>query len=141
MGNVTGGVHRLPIRWMPPEALRERAFSSKSDIWSFAVVLWEIGTLGKFPYSDILDDHQLLKYILGNRGRLPRPERIDDDIYHIMTICWASTPEQRPSFAELVTWLNFLEESYCSIENNIGRNNTCYSCPFPGNKTNIIGKI
>lgn len=35
-------------RWAPPEVISQRIFSSKSDVWSFAVVLWEIATLGKF---------------------------------------------------------------------------------------------
>ena len=126
MGKGIGGVRRLPIRWMPPEALRERAFSSKSDVWSFAVVLWEIGTLGMFPYPN-MQDNELLKFILSEKGRLPKTAEIDSDIYKIMDICWALKPEHRPSFAELVSWFNLLREPCCSTDKKTGRTNPCYS--------------
>ncbi|XP_051162990.1 receptor-like tyrosine-protein kinase kin-16 isoform X2 [Leptopilina boulardi] len=125
MGNGIGGVRRLPIRWMSPETLRERAFSSKSDVWSFAVVLWEIGTLGMFPYSSIQDD-DLLKYILSDKGRLSKPENVDNDIYNLMNICWFSAPERRPSFGDLVTLFNSLSTQNCSLD-NFSQNNPCYS--------------
>jgi serine/threonine protein kinase len=38
---------KVPLRWLSVEAMRENFYSSKSDVWAFAIVLWEIGTLGK----------------------------------------------------------------------------------------------
>ena len=46
------GNKRLPIRWMAPETLFEGQCTSKSDVWSFAVVCWEIFTLGQLPHEN-----------------------------------------------------------------------------------------
>lgn len=35
------------MRWLSIEAMKDNLYSSKSDVWAFAIVLWEIGTLGK----------------------------------------------------------------------------------------------
>ena len=39
----------MPARWLPLEAIRDAAFSHKSDVFSFGVLMWEICTLGKPP--------------------------------------------------------------------------------------------
>ena len=47
----------VPYKWMALESLIEDKYSSKSDVWSFAVLVWELFTLGQDPYQDLnLDD-------------------------------------------------------------------------------------
>ncbi|XP_065844501.1 uncharacterized protein [Oscarella lobularis] len=90
---------RLPLRWMSIEAMTHRLFSEQSDVWSFGVVMWEIYTLGSFPYPCVLSERLLSHLRSGNR--LTCPENCSIDMYKIMTACWRSEPEKRPLFGSL----------------------------------------
>ena len=37
---------RLPIKWLAIEALFDRVYTIKSDVWAFGILLWEIFTFG-----------------------------------------------------------------------------------------------
>ncbi|XP_076757297.1 uncharacterized protein LOC143427249 [Xylocopa sonorina] len=113
----------LPIRWMSPEALHNRIFSSKSDVWSFGVVLWEMSTLGGFPYSNVTDD-RLLRYVIYENGRLEQPIDVPLNIYKLMHSCWTTEPESRPNFTEIISRLRIL----ASFDDRPGTiSNPCYA--------------
>ncbi|XP_063921825.1 receptor-like tyrosine-protein kinase kin-16 isoform X2 [Zophobas morio] len=95
---------KLPLRWMAIEAIVEQKYDSKSDVWSFGVVLWEIGTLGAFPYESVPDS--FLQQFLQMGRRLERPEICTNELYELMRLCWARNPEDRPTFRELVEALD-----------------------------------
>lgn len=61
----------LSIRWTAPEVTATRLFSPKADCWSFGVVMSEILTYGKEPYSLVSD--QALVHQLAGGARMPRP--------------------------------------------------------------------
>ncbi|XP_022918560.1 tyrosine-protein kinase receptor torso-like isoform X2 [Onthophagus taurus] len=96
--------NKLPFRWMALEAIEDHFYNNKSDVWSFGVVLWEIGTLGAFPYDTIPD--RMLLYHLHIGKRLERPEICTDELYSLMLRCWSEDPKFRPTFEELVEELD-----------------------------------
>ncbi|XP_028836608.1 protein-tyrosine kinase 2-beta-like [Denticeps clupeoides] len=93
-------VSRLPIKWMAPESINFRRFTSASDVWMFAVCMWEIMTWGQQPFS-WLDNKDVINQL--EKGvRLPKPEGCPSASFSIMTHCWAYDPCERPLFTELV---------------------------------------
>lgn len=89
----------VPIRWLSIEAIERLQYSSKSDVWAFGVVLWEIGTLGSSPYPGI-DNKELLQFLKAG-GRLKKPDICSEKHYNVMWTCWLENPQDRPSFAKL----------------------------------------
>ncbi|XP_051172496.1 vascular endothelial growth factor receptor 1-like [Leptopilina boulardi] len=100
----------LPIKWMAIESIRDRVFSTQSDVWSFGVVLWEFFTLAQTPYFSIDAETQCQKLIEGYR--LEKPEYSTKEMYDIIQQCWTTNPILRPSFSELANSIgDFLEKS------------------------------
>ncbi|VDI82559.1 proto-oncogene tyrosine-protein kinase Met [Mytilus galloprovincialis] len=62
----------LPVKWMAPESLENGTYSTKSDVWSFGVVMWELMTRGSAPYCDV-NNWDMHKYLQSGR-RLKRTD-------------------------------------------------------------------
>ena len=85
--------------WMAPESITESTFSKASDVWSFAVVLWELLT-GQIPYRDF--SGPAIAFGIGNgRLSLPIPTTCPEELKRILEACWSRQPKARPSFAEI----------------------------------------
>merc|ERR1739844_509075 len=91
---------KLPIRWMAPESLYDNVYSTKSDVWSFGVLMWEVVTLGSVPYPGLQPSEVMKKVNAGYR--LEKPEHCKRELYNIMVKCWEKEPKERPTFSDLV---------------------------------------
>uniref|UniRef100_A0A673H2C7 LYN proto-oncogene, Src family tyrosine kinase n=1 Tax=Sinocyclocheilus rhinocerous TaxID=307959 RepID=A0A673H2C7_9TELE len=87
---------KFPIKWTAPEAINYGSFTIKSDMWSFGVLLYEIITYGKIPYPGMSNSEVMSSVQRGYR--MPRPENCPTELYEIMTTCWKSKPDDRPTF-------------------------------------------
>ncbi|KAL6117927.1 itk [Pungitius sinensis] len=91
---------KFPVRWSAPEVIKFSKFSSKSDIWSFGVFMWEVYNEGRLPY----ENHSNAEVVESlNKGlRLLKPRLAPEAIHGLMEWCWKEKPEDRPSFALLL---------------------------------------
>uniref|UniRef100_A0AAQ4RL44 receptor protein-tyrosine kinase n=1 Tax=Gasterosteus aculeatus aculeatus TaxID=481459 RepID=A0AAQ4RL44_GASAC len=114
---------RVPIKWMAIESLSESIYSSKSDVWSFGVTMWEIVSRGRTPYPGV-HNHELLELLLSGH-RLKPPEDCDHNLYEVMQSCWDKEPSRRPDFKELGEILKGLLSDYDCAQCNVMNRNAC----------------
>ena len=90
---------KFPIKWTAPEGLAYNRFTTKSDVWAFGILLWEIATYGMSPYPgvELNEVYQLLE----SGYRMECPPGCPVRIYDLMKQCWNWEPNERPSFHDI----------------------------------------
>lgn len=102
--------HILPVKWMAPECLDGRVFTTANDIWAYGVVLWEIFSLAKTPFKRETTADVLKRIKEGER--LPAPRDCPDAVYTVMRSCWNADPKLRPPFSDLHTRVSALHSAH-----------------------------
>lgn len=98
--------------WVAPEVLNDQGYTEKADVYSFAIILWELFTR-QIPYAG-KNTMQVVRSV--DRGeRLPIPDACPADYAELITTCWETDSSKRPSFQEVLQRLekmraNFLEQ-------------------------------
>ncbi|XP_029643824.1 vascular endothelial growth factor receptor 1 isoform X6 [Octopus sinensis] len=99
----------VPIKWMAIESLTHRIYTTKSDVWSYGVFIWELFCLGGNPYPSVKINEKFID-LLKSGYRMDKPQYATDEIYKVMCDCWKVEPGQRPTFSRLAdTMGSFLE--------------------------------
>ncbi|KAL7056041.1 hypothetical protein AAHC03_021197 [Spirometra sp. Aus1] len=100
----------IPIKWTAPEALASNRYTSKCDVWSFGILLWEMFTGGDTPYRGLSNNET--RDLVESGYRLKTPEWMPRQLGKQMQSCWAADPNRRPTFANLVESLSKLKREF-----------------------------
>ena len=93
-----------PVRWMAPESIRNREFSTATDVWSFGILQWEMFNPTKLPYQSM--ENMKCAVMVAQGYRLPLPRGCPSVVGRVMKACWHHNPVKRPSFLLISTLLS-----------------------------------
>ncbi|XP_036897134.1 tyrosine-protein kinase SYK isoform X4 [Sturnira hondurensis] len=87
---------KWPVKWYAPECINYYKFSSKSDVWSFGVLMWEAFSYGQKPYRGMKGSE--VSAMLEKGERMGCPPGCPREMYDLMNLCWTYDVESRPGF-------------------------------------------
>ncbi|XP_019089454.1 PREDICTED: serine/threonine-protein kinase STY17-like [Camelina sativa] len=93
-------------RWMAPEVIEHKPYDHRADVFSYAIVLWELLT-GELPYAYLTPLQAAVGVV--QKGLRPKiPKQTHPKLTELLEKCWQQDPAQRPDFAEIIEMLNIL---------------------------------
>mmetsp|Transcript_28494 Transcript_28494/g.37266 ORF Transcript_28494/g.37266 Transcript_28494/m.37266 type:complete len:561 (+) Transcript_28494:308-1990(+) len=95
-------------RWMAPEVIQHEPYSFAADVFSFAIVVWELLTR-RVPYAD-LSPIQAAFAVVKNGYRLPLPARTPSRLATLIRRCWHPDQVERPLFPEIILSLDGIKQ-------------------------------
>ncbi|XP_062984834.1 tyrosine-protein kinase SYK [Elgaria multicarinata webbii] len=88
---------KWPVKWYAPECMNFFKFSSKSDVWSFGVLMWEAFSYGQKPYKGMKGGE--VAQMIERGERMDSPSGCPPEIYELMKMCWTYNVDDRPLFS------------------------------------------
>ncbi|XP_076007460.1 tyrosine-protein kinase ZAP-70 [Genypterus blacodes] len=90
---------KWPLKWYAPECIKFHKFSSKSDVWSFGVTMWEAFSYGGKPYKK-MKGTEVMNFLMDGH-RMDSPAGCPERMYSVMNECWIYSHEERPDFMKV----------------------------------------
>ncbi|XP_072033490.1 uncharacterized protein [Amphiura filiformis] len=110
---------RGTCRWMAPEVIKEQMRSIKSDVYSYGVVVWEIGTT-QIPFEDMKGDFQVMNAVC-NGKRPAIPDDCPQQLKKLIEVCWQNDYRERPAMGEICQMLKQSAETEASCEDLVNQ--------------------
>ncbi len=94
--NIPQG-ERIPIKWSPPEALLHSKFTTKSDVWAFGILQYEVMNRSSVKMSNTEAER-----FIETGGNLECPPGCPKEYYKVIEKCLSKDPDLRPTFTALL---------------------------------------
>lgn len=87
------------LKWAAPEVLNDESSRFESDVYSYGIVLWEIGSR-QIPWNEVTVKELLVKVCRGVRPEVPSDA--SPLLQSAMQQCWADAPSDRLTFVDVL---------------------------------------
>ncbi|PIO69689.1 SH2 domain protein [Teladorsagia circumcincta] len=102
---------QIPLRWMAPESLkRPMKFSTKTDVWSFAVMMYEIFNCGMKPWPD--EPPKKIATMIRKCHMPPMPDGTPEEVKTLTSQIWVVDPAARPTMSQVCSTLFGIMKTY-----------------------------
>ncbi|XP_043799243.1 tyrosine-protein kinase-like otk [Apis laboriosa] len=102
----------IPLRWLPYEAVYEDEYSTKSDVYSFSCLVWEMFHQGELPFNKMNDESVLAALKAQTLAWKPH-KAAPPSLQELQAQCWANDPRERPTFDEVVSKIGEIVVDSC----------------------------
>ena len=96
---------RGTFQWMAPEVITNEDYTEKADVYSFGIILWEFWSKDP-PYKGIKAKEVGIKVKNNKDFRPTIPDEVPQDIAELIKCCWDADPEKRPTFLDIINYID-----------------------------------
>ncbi|GAX13150.1 mitogen-activated protein kinase kinase kinase 9 [Fistulifera solaris] len=96
-------------RWMPPEVIRHETYSQTADVYSSAILFWQLLSR-ESPFAN-MSQIEAAAAVAMNDARPPFPSGVPGSIQSFIEKCWTRDPDRRPSFDQILEELEVISHS------------------------------
>eukprot|EP00002_Diphylleia_rotans_P011899 TRINITY_DN233_c0_g2_i11.p1 TRINITY_DN233_c0_g2~~TRINITY_DN233_c0_g2_i11.p1 ORF type:complete len:1491 (-),score=353.01 TRINITY_DN233_c0_g2_i11:2172-6428(-) len=98
------------LLWMAPEVIRGHEYTKKADIYSYAVIMWEVFTRQEPYQGELVESVTVRVSEQGLRPDLKEVKDANEAMKELMVTCWSPKPDDRPEFAEIAKSILLIQE-------------------------------
>jgi len=108
--------------WSAPEVLQDEEHNEKVDIYSFAIILWQLLVLEALPFRSYVSKGDLKEFIseVSNGTARPSLEQVPAKAHKLLNMMWHQNPEERPDMKIVVRKISSLKVK-CVITDEKGQ--------------------
>nr|BAD94246.1 putative protein kinase [Arabidopsis thaliana] len=96
-------------RYMAPEVFKHRRYDKKVDVFSFAMILYEM-LEGEPPFANH-EPYEAAKHVSDGHRPTFRSKGCTPDLRELIVKCWDADMNQRPSFLDILKRLEKIKET------------------------------